>query len=207
MTLQIGQILDGKYRIIRELGSGSMGAVYEGENVRIRRRVAIKVLLSGMARRPDSVQRFEREAQAAGRIGSEHIVEVLDLGTLPDGGFYMVMEFLEGMTLSEHIRSKGRVNPREIVPIVQQLLTGLEMAHEARVIHRDLKPDNIFLVAEHAGQKNFVKILDFGVSKFNPLNADDGGMYWGPLGLSIVCALFLMGWAFKYEGNRWETYF
>ena len=174
MSLQIGQILDDKYRILRELGSGSMGAVYEGENIRIKRRVAIKVLLGAVARRADVVKRFEREAQAAGRIGSEHIVEVLDLGTLPDGSFFMVMEFLEGMTLGEHIRQKGRLTPREVAPIAQQILTGLEMAHEARVIHRDLKPDNIFLVKEHAGQKNFVKILDFGVSKFNPLNAEDG---------------------------------
>ncbi len=174
MALQPGEIIDGKYRIIRELGSGSMGAVYEGENVRIRRRVAIKVLLPAVAKKGDVVKRFEREAQAAGRIGSEHIVEVLDLGTLADGGFYMVMEFLEGTTLGDRIKKKGRLEPRELVPIVQQLLYGLEMAHEARIIHRDLKPDNIFLVREHAGQKDFVKILDFGVSKFNPLTDDDG---------------------------------
>jgi len=174
MALQPGEIIDGKYRIIRELGSGSMGAVYEGENVRIRRRVAIKVLLPAVAKKGDVVKRFEREAQAAGRIGSEHIVEVLDLGTLADGGFYMVMEFLEGTTLGDRIKKKGRLHPRELVPIVQQLLFGLEMAHEARIVHRDLKPDNIFLVREYSGQKDFVKILDFGVSKFNPLTDDDG---------------------------------
>jgi serine/threonine protein kinase len=174
MTLSTGEILDGKYRIIRELGSGSMGAVYEGENVRIHRRVAIKVLLPAVAEHTDTVQRFQREAQAAGRIGNEHIVEVLDLGTMPDGGFFMVMEYLEGQTLGDRIKSRGRLTPRELVPLVQQLLTGLEMAHEARIIHRDLKPDNVFLVREHAGQQDFVKILDFGVSKFNPLNADEG---------------------------------
>ncbi len=174
MTLQTGQILDGKYRIIRELGSGSMGAVYEGENIQIRRRVAIKVLLPAVARRGETVQRFEREAQAAGRIGSEHIVDVLDLGVMADGGFYMVMEFLEGMTLRDRIRSSGRLNPRDIIPAAQQLLTGLEMAHEAGIIHRDLKPDNVFLMREHAGQPDFVKILDFGVSKFNPLNSEEG---------------------------------
>ncbi|RLB56721.1 MAG: serine/threonine protein kinase [Deltaproteobacteria bacterium] len=174
MTLQTGQILDGKYRIIRELGSGSMGAVYEGENIQICRRVAIKVLLPAVARRSDTVQRFEREAQAAGRIGSEHIVDVLDLGVMADGGFYMVMEFLEGMTVRDRIRSQGRLHPRDIVPIAQQLLTGLEMAHEAQIIHRDLKPDNVFLMREHAGQPDFVKILDFGVSKFNPLNNEEG---------------------------------
>jgi len=174
MTLHTGEILDGKYRVIRELGSGAMGAVYEAENLRIRRRVAIKVLLPAVAERTDTVQRFEREAQAAGRIGSEHIVEVLDLGTMPDGGFYLVMEYLEGQTLGERIKSCGRIGPHELVPIVQQLLSGLEKAHEASIIHRDLKPDNVFLVREHAGQKDFVKILDFGVSKFNPLNNDEG---------------------------------
>jgi serine/threonine-protein kinase len=172
--LQTGQILDDKYRIIRELGSGAMGAVYEGENVRIRRRVAIKVLLPALAENLDTVRRFEREAQAAGRIGSDHIVEVLDLGILPDGGFYLVMEFLEGITLRQRIRSRGRLHPREIVPIAQQLLFGLEMAHDAGIIHRDLKPDNVFLAREHMGQPDFVKILDFGVSKFNPLHVEEG---------------------------------
>jgi eukaryotic-like serine/threonine-protein kinase len=174
MTLHTGEILDGKYRIIRELGSGAMGAVYEGENVRIHRRVAIKVLLPGVAGKTSVVRRFEQEAQAAGRIGSEHIVEVLDLGTLHDGGFYMVMEYLEGETLSERIKRNGRLDPKAIAPITQQLLFGLEMAHEARIIHRDLKPDNVFLIREHAGQRDFVKILDFGISKFNPLAGDDG---------------------------------
>src|SRR5690606_10308044 len=93
---------------------------------------------------------------------------------MPDGGFYMVMEFLEGETLGRRIKSRGRLMPRDVVPMVQQLLTGLEMAHQARILHRDLKPDNVFLVRDHAGQRDFVKILDFGVSKFNPLHADDG---------------------------------
>ncbi len=172
MALHTGEIIDGKYRIVRELGSGAMGAVYEGANVRIHRKVAIKVLLPGLAARADTVQRFEREAQAAGRIGSEHIVEVVDLGQLPDGGLYMVMEFLEGVTLGNRIHARGRLTPREIVPIAQQLLTGLESAHQARIVHRDLKPDNIFLCADLSGQKDFVKILDFGVSKFNPLDSE-----------------------------------
>ncbi|MCA9619510.1 MAG: protein kinase, partial [Myxococcales bacterium] len=176
MTLHTGEILDGKYRIIREIGSGAMGAVYEGENARIRRRVAIKVLLPGVAQKSSVVRRFEQEAQAAGRIGSDHIVEVLDLGTLRDGGFYMVMEFLEGETLADRIRRSGRLAPRDVAPIVQQLLFGLEMAHDARIIHRDLKPENVFLVREHAGQRDFVKILDFGISKFNPLAGDEDGM-------------------------------
>ncbi len=166
MDLAIGQVYGEKYRIVRLLGQGSMGAVYEGENIRIRRKVAIKTLHHGMAEKGDTLQRFEREAQAAGRIGSKHIVEVLDMGDLPDGSRYMVMEHLEGTTLQQHIRSMGRVKPEEASPIVQQLLEGLGAAHAAGIIHRDLKPANAFLVRQ-PGRADFVKILDFGVSKFS----------------------------------------
>jgi serine/threonine-protein kinase len=169
MALQAGQIVADKYRIVRLLGQGGMGEVYEGENVRIHRRVAIKTLLASVSSRSDVVQRFEREAQAAGRIGSEHIVEVLDLGDLPDGSRYMVMEFLEGSTLSDRIVSRGRVPPREAARIVMELCDGLAAAHVAGIIHRDLKPANVFLLASKAGRPDFVKILDFGVSKFSVL--------------------------------------
>lgn len=173
MPIQTGQIIDGRYRIMREIGHGSMGAVYEGENIMVHRRVAIKVLHPEVAAKGTTVQRFEREAQAAGRIGSDHIVDVLDLGSLRDGSYYMVMEFLEGMTFTKRIISRGRLPPREVAPIVQQLLTGLEAAHKAGIIHRDLKPDNVFLQQTRSGQVDFVKILDFGVSKFNPLNTEE----------------------------------
>ncbi len=172
MTLQLGQILDGKYRIVRGIGGGAMGKVYEGENLRIHRRVAIKVLLPSLSAQRDAVKRFEREAQAAGRIGSEHIVEVLDLGSLQDGGLYMVMEFLEGVTLGARMQASGILRPRDVAPWMQQLLTGLEAAHAAGIIHRDLKPENVFLCNEVAGQRDFVKILDFGVSKFNSIDGD-----------------------------------
>ncbi len=169
MSLQAGQIVADKYRIVRMLGQGGMGEVYEGENVRIHRRVAIKTLLSGVSSRGDVVQRFEREAQAAGRIGSEHIVEVLDLGDLPDGSRYMVMEFLEGTTLSDRIVKSGRVAAREAARIVIELCEGLQAAHQAGIVHRDLKPANVFLIASKGGRQDVVKILDFGVSKFSVL--------------------------------------
>src|SRR4051812_5538890 len=101
---QPGQIIDGKYRITRLLGTGGMGAVYEGENIRIRRKVAIKVLHGSVSSQPDVVARFEREAQASALVGSDHICEVLDLGELPDTSRYMVMEYLEGDTLSGLIK-------------------------------------------------------------------------------------------------------
>src|SRR5216683_7232795 len=131
MSLQVGQIIEGKYTIIRLLGEGGMGAVYEGENLRIHRRVAIKVLHSNVAENIDAVQRFEREAQAAGRIGSDHIVEVLDLGNLPEGDRFMVMEYLDGESLSQRIQGRVRLPPQEAASLMVQLLDGLGSAHGA----------------------------------------------------------------------------
>jgi len=174
MSLCTGDIIDGKYRIVRLLGEGGMGAVYEGENTRIHRRVAIKVLHAAVAQTGEAVQRFEREAQAAGRIGSEHIVEVLDLGNLPSGDRYMVMEFMDGDPLSGRIRARGRLTPGEIYPILHQLLEALAAAHATGIIHRDLKPDNVYLLKSRGGKADFVKLLDFGISKFNQLSGDSG---------------------------------
>jgi eukaryotic-like serine/threonine-protein kinase len=172
MTLQTGDIIDGKYRIVRLLGEGGMGSVYEGENARIHRKVAIKVLHAAVAAKADVVQRFEREAQAAGRIGSEHIVEVLDLGNLPGGERFMVMEYLDGENLGDRIKHRKRLHPREVGPMAHQLLEGLAAAHQAGIIHRDLKPDNVYLINARNGQRDFVKVLDFGVSKFSALDSE-----------------------------------
>jgi len=172
--LSTGEIIDGKYRTTRLIGEGGMGAVYEAENIRIHRKVAIKVLHAGVAETAEAVQRFEREAQAAGRIGSEHIVEVLDLGNLPSGDRYMVMEFMDGDSLGGRIKSKGRLAPAELYPIAHQLLAALDAAHSAGIIHRDLKPDNVFLLRSRSGLSDFVKLLDFGISKFNQLSGDSG---------------------------------
>jgi serine/threonine-protein kinase len=149
-----------------------MGAVFEGENVRINRRVAIKVLHAAFTGNAEVMQRFEREAQAAGRIGNDHILEVLDLGILPDGDRYIIMEFLDGEPLSSRIKQRGRMTPHELAPVMRQVLVGLGAAHAAGIIHRDLKPDNIFILREKAGHRDYVKIIDFGISKFQPLNGD-----------------------------------
>jgi hypothetical protein len=167
-----GQVLDGKYRIVRLIGEGGMGAVFEGENVRINRRVAIKVLHGAALSNAETVQRFEREAQAAGRIGSDHILEILDLGVLADGERYMVMEFLAGQTLTQRIVQHGRLTPRQVTPLMRQVLVGLGAAHAAGIIHRDLKPDNLFILKERSGIRDYVKIIDFGISKFNALGGD-----------------------------------
>jgi serine/threonine-protein kinase len=169
---QPGQIIDGKYRIVRLLGTGGMGAVFEGENLRIRRKVAIKMLHGSVSTQAEVITRFEREAQAAALVGSDHICEVLDLGELPDHTRYMVMEYLEGDTLSGLIKKSGRLTPPQSVPILLQVLEALGAAHQAGIIHRDLKPDNIFILPLKNGVKNFVKILDFGVSKFSQMGGE-----------------------------------
>lgn len=173
MSLNPGQVIDEKYQILRLLGTGGMGAVYEGENVRIKRRVAIKVLHASVSSAADNVARFEREAQAAGRIGSEHICEVLDLGVLADGSRYMVMEYLDGEMLSQRIKKNGRLAPAQSIPLMAQVLDALGAAHAAGIIHRDLKPDNIFILHNKAGRADFIKVLDFGVSKFSQVSGDE----------------------------------
>src|SRR3982751_5400896 len=150
MTLEIGQLIEGKYRIVKLIGEGGMGAVFEGENVRINRRVAIKILHAAFTGNVEVMQRFEREAQAAGRIGNDHILEVLDLGALPDGSHFMVLEFLDGEPLSKRVERLGRLTPQQVAPLARQILKGLGAAHGAGIIHRDLKPDNIYILKEKA---------------------------------------------------------
>jgi serine/threonine-protein kinase len=168
--LEAGQIIEGKYRIVRLIGEGGMGSVYEGENTFIKRRIAIKVLHAHSVSE-ETVRRFEREAQAAGCIGSDHILEVLDLGSLQNGDRFMVMEYLDGETLGARM-SRARMNPKDVLAIARQVLVGLRAAHLANIVHRDLKPDNIFILREKAGRADYAKIIDFGISKFNALGGD-----------------------------------
>ena len=160
MGIEPGQILDGKYRVGRLIGEGGMGTVYEGENSRIGRRVAIKVLHARIAAMPEFVERFEREAKAAARIGSRHVCDVLDLGDLPSGDRYIVMEFLDGVSFEDRLAAKGKLTAAQLAPIAFELLEGLGTMHNARVIHRDLKPANVLLTRD--GQP---KIADFGLAR------------------------------------------
>lgn len=162
--LEVGQIVAEKYRVERLLGRGGMGAVFEGTHLLVGRRVAIKVLLPEASAAPEGGARFERELRAGGRIGNEHVLDVFDAGSLPDGSRFMVSELLEGETLEKRIE-RGRISPRECARLTLQLLDGLAAAHQAGIVHRDLKPDNIFLITR-SNQKDFVKIIDFGVSKY-----------------------------------------
>ncbi len=164
MSFSPGDVIDNKYRVIRLIGEGGMGAVYEGENTRISRRVAIKVLRTEAANRPELAARFEREARAAARIGSKYVCDVLDLGDLPNGDSYLVMEFLDGEDLASRLKA-GPMPDAEALTVAYQLTDGLATMHEAGIIHRDLKPANVFLSRGTHG-RDTVKILDFGVSKF-----------------------------------------
>jgi serine/threonine-protein kinase len=190
MSVEIGQVVDQKYKILRRIGEGGMGAVYEAEHVVIGRKVAVKVLHANVAEQQESVTRFEREAQAAARIGNDHILDVLDVGSLPSGARYMVCEFLEGETLAARLKQRRALEPQEVLPMALQLLNGLGAAHAAGVVHRDLKPDNIFLLRQKAGWTDFVKIIDFGISKFQAM-AGDSGMRMTATGIVMGTSYYL----------------
>ena len=158
-----GTVIAGKYRIVSLIGEGGMGVVYEAVHARIGRRVAIKVMNPSMAQDAEALARFEREAQAATRIGSQHVVDVLDFGGMETGDRFIVMEHLEGENLGSRLKRDGFLPQAEVTHIGIQVLEGLVRVHEAGIIHRDLKPANVFLTSRQDGF--FVKILDFGVCK------------------------------------------
>jgi serine/threonine protein kinase len=161
---RIGATLQDRYRIVRKLGEGGMGAVYEGEHVLIKRRVAIKCLHAHYAQSPEVVARFHREALAATSIHHPNIIECTDMGRLPDGAFFMVLEFLEGQDWAHALAASGPSSLSRVVHIVSQVCDALIAAHAKGIVHRDLKPENIFLIAR-GGDPDFVKVLDFGISK------------------------------------------
>jgi len=142
-----------------------MGAVFEVEHTITKHRRALKLLHGEFTRSASVVARFLREASAAGRIGNAHVVETFDAGTLDSGDPYIVMELLEGRTLADEIAERGALPIGEACEILLQACDGIRAAHAAGVVHRDLKPDNLFLVKS---ARPFVKILDFGISKFDP---------------------------------------
>jgi serine/threonine-protein kinase len=159
-----GQILAGKYRIERLIGSGGMGAVFRAHHEILDRPVAIKCLLPESAARAEAVGRFLNEARAASRIHSEHVATVLDVGTLDTGLAYMVLEYLEGQDVGQLLSERETLSPREAVDIVLEALEAIAQAHALGIVHRDLKPANLFLARRLDGSFT-VKVLDFGISK------------------------------------------
>lgn len=181
LTFAAGQVLAGKLRIVRRLGAGGMGAVYEVEHEITRHRRALKLLHAQMREVPGVVERFLREASAAGRIGNPHIVETFDAGVLDTGEPYIVMELLQGKSLSELLYERGPLEVTTACELLIQACQGVQAAHVAGIVHRDLKPDNLFLAGP---DQDFLKILDFGISKFDSkLTGVDGlTMEGSPLG-------------------------
>ncbi|MBK9036257.1 MAG: serine/threonine protein kinase [Myxococcales bacterium] len=161
----VGTVIGGRYQLLRRIGKGGMGLVYEADHLGIGKRVAVKVLLDKYTDDPEVVARFEREARTASSIGDDHIVEVFDAGTTDDGRSYLVMELLIGSSLADIAEATGPMPAARAVPIVRQVLRGLAAAHAKGIVHRDMKPENVFLI-QKADRPDFAKIMDFGISKF-----------------------------------------
>jgi serine/threonine protein kinase len=158
-----GQTLAGKYSLVRTLGEGGMGIVYEARHLRLGHRCAIKVLRPEVVGDAETIARFEREARAAAGLASRHVCRVTDVGAREDGAPFLVMEFLEGRDLGSEVESRGPLPIGEAVGYLLQACEALEEAHAKGIVHRDLKPENLFLAREGGGVT--VKLLDFGISK------------------------------------------
>src|ERR1043166_6111225 len=167
----IGSVLDDRYRIDAVLGTGGMGRVYRAEHTKIGKSVAIKVLHADLTRNREASQRFQREAIASGRLDHPNIVGVSDFGMLDSGTCYLVMEVLEGESLGDRLSRDKRIHWVEAIDILRGVLNGLRHAHERGVVHRDIKPDNVYLAHKHGDL--VVKILDIGIAKLFAGSADD----------------------------------
>jgi serine/threonine-protein kinase len=160
----IGSVLDGKYRIDRLLGRGGMGEVYEGTHLRLQRPVAVKVMHVELGSDETFVNRFEREARAAARLEHPNAVHVYDFGSLEDGSAYLVMEYIDGVSLRDVLRKQGRFSLPAAVDVMRQACSAIAAAHARGIVHRDLKPENMMLRADEAGRP-FLKVVDFGLAK------------------------------------------
>ncbi|MFO0619098.1 MAG: serine/threonine-protein kinase [Polyangiaceae bacterium] len=163
-TPSVGDVLVGKYRVDRVLGEGGMGVVFAATNTLLDQPVAIKVLRAEVLSDATVRKRFEREARAAAKLQSDHVARVLDVGELPDGEPYLVMEFLSGEDLANAIIAQGRLSPTEAVDAVLEACDAVAEAHALGIVHRDLKPANLFRAKLVDGTTR-IKVLDFGIAK------------------------------------------
>ena len=171
-TRLAGTRIGDRYEVRGFIGKGAMARVYLAEDTRTRKPVAVKILALSPSQHnaSNATERFFREAQAAAKVGHPNIVEIFDVGQRSDGAPYLVMEYLFGESLGELLRREGKVDVDIGLPILQQATAGLAAAHAVGVVHRDLKPDNIFLVGA-PGDPYAVKILDFGLAKLEALSS------------------------------------
>ncbi|HEV8133260.1 MAG TPA: protein kinase [Pyrinomonadaceae bacterium] len=172
LSLPVERTIEGRYRLDKLLGRGGMGAVYQAADLRLHRNVAVKILGSSFFGDAQALRRFEHEAQASARLIHPNIITVHDYGVLNTAGAYLVMELVAGQTLRSILQRDGRVPATLAADWLEQILAAVGVAHTAGVIHRDLKPDNIFITDGDKGQK-VVKVLDFGLAKIKQLDGSD----------------------------------
>ena len=164
LALPVERTIDDRYRLDRRLGRGGMGAVYEALDLRLKRKVAVKVMLGALFGRQDALRRFEREAQASAHLSHPNIIAIHDYGRIGSDGAYLVMELLSGSTWRAELTRCRTVDPQVAAEWCDQVLSGLEAAHKAGVVHRDVKPENVMLSRREDG-RYALKILDFGLAK------------------------------------------
>jgi serine/threonine protein kinase len=169
----VGTTLLGRYRVIKKLGEGGMGTVYLGEHATIGKKFAVKVLSYEYAHKDDLRERFLQEARAASMISQENVVEITDFGDTPDGSVFFIMEFLQGEDLSDTLKSQGRLPWSRAKPIMLQICRALAAAHDAGIIHRDMKPENCYRIARGSNE-DFIKVLDFGIAKVTSEDESEG---------------------------------
>ena len=178
LATRVGRTAGGKYKLVRVLGRGGMGDVYEAQHSLIGRRFAIKFLHPDLADNAEIISRFQREAQAAGGLENENIAAVVDAGTADDGAPYLVMEYLEGEDLAHLLVRSGPLPVPRAAYILIQACRGLAAAHERNIVHRDLKPENLFVCKRNDGS-DLVKVLDFGIAKLQLRGAGTGLTHTG----------------------------
>ena len=167
---RVGEIVGGKYRLLRFMAAGGMGAVYEAQHAVVGRRFALKLLHPDLAGQRDSLARFQREAQAAGALESEHVVAAIDFGVAEDGSPFMVMEYLAGESLRALLDRCRHLPVHRAADIAVQASRGIGAAHRAGIVHRDLNPQNLFVCRREDGT-DLVKVLDFGIAKLESIES------------------------------------
>jgi hypothetical protein len=175
LSLPVERTIEGKYRLDRLIGKGGMGAVYEAADLRLARRVAVKILLGRAFGDRQALRRFEREAQACARLTHPNIITAFDFGAIGADGAFLVMELLHGRTLRTEIRQRGHLSAPVAAIWFEQICAGVAAAHQGQVIHRDLKPENVLMATTATGGE-IVKVLDFGLAKMHAAGDDSGGL-------------------------------
>ena len=219
LALQDGALFAGRYRILRRIAAGGMGAVYEVLHIETERRRALKVMLPHVLQSEDLRQRFKQEAKVAAHIDSEFIVEVFDAGVDEATGMpFLVMELLRGEELGQRLKRLGRFGPAEVIAHLHQTALALDKTHRASIVHRDLKPENLFLTEREDGPPR-VKVLDYGVAKIVAESATAGvtqsigtPMYMAPeqydprcklTGAADIYALGMVAYSFLTGAAYW----